>query len=97
MEIKQTKAARKIYGKLLFPYTKDFRWVIQSNHIKNCEVTVRDIDVAHEIWGKAISELKRKTTSSKPTHVAGDLICIYYSRYFLCEWSTILHHIELQD
>ena len=51
-ESNQAKAARKLYGKLLFPSTKDFRRMIQSNQIKNCEVIVIDIDVAHEIWGK---------------------------------------------
>ena len=54
-EIKQAKSARKLYGKLLFPSTNDFRWMIQSKQIKNYEVTVRDIDVAHEIWDKDIS------------------------------------------
>ena len=34
-EIKQAKAARKLYGKLLFPYTKYFRWMILLNQIKN--------------------------------------------------------------
>ena len=60
----------------VFPSTKDYRWMIQSNQIKNCKVTVRDIDVDHEIWGKDISALKGKTTRSKPTHVAGDLVKI---------------------
>ena len=32
--------------------------------------------MAHEIWGKDISALKGKTTRSKPTHVAGDLVKI---------------------
>ena len=60
-EIKQAKAGRKLYGKILFPSTKYFRWMIQSNKIKNSEITVRYIDVAHEIWGKDISALKVKT------------------------------------
>ena len=30
----------------------------------------------HEIWGKDISALKGKTTRSKQTHVAGDLVKI---------------------
>ena len=63
-EIKQAKAERKLYGKLLFPSTKDFRWMTQFNKIKNCEVTVRDIYVDHEIWGKDISSMKGKTTRS---------------------------------
>ena len=75
-EIKRAKAAWKIYGKLIFPSTKDFMWMIQSYQTKNCEVTVRDIDVAHAIWGKDISALKGNTTRSKPTHVAGDIVKI---------------------
>ena len=68
-EIKQAKAAQKLYGKLLFPFTTYFRWMIQLNQIKNCEVTVRDIDVAHGIWSKDMSALKGKTNRSKSTHV----------------------------
>ena len=69
MEINPAKAARKIYGKILFSSTNDFRWMIQSNQIKNCEVTVRDIDVAHGIWSKDMSALKGKINRSKSTHV----------------------------
>ena len=32
--------------------------------------------MAHEIWGKEISALKRKTTRIKRTHVEGDLVKI---------------------
>jgi hypothetical protein len=53
---------------------KDFKWVIRSNHIKDCPVTVQDIDVARKIWGKNIAALKGKTTWSKSIPVARDYV-----------------------
>jgi hypothetical protein len=53
---------------------KDFKWVIQSNQIKDCPVTVQDIDVAQKIWGKNIAALKGKTTRSKSIPVARDYV-----------------------
>ena len=40
------KAARKLYAKLLYPSNSDFKWLIKNNQIKNCEVSVRNIDAA---------------------------------------------------
>jgi hypothetical protein len=51
---------------------KDFKWVIQSNQIKDCPVTVQYINVARKIWGKNIAALKGKTTRSKTIPVARD-------------------------
>jgi hypothetical protein len=52
----------------------DFNWVVQSNHIKDCPVTVQDIDVARKIWGENIAALKGKTTRSKSIPVARDYV-----------------------
>jgi hypothetical protein len=54
--------ARVLYATLGYPSKKDFKWVIQSNQINNCPVTVQDVDAAHNIWGKNIAALKGKTT-----------------------------------
>jgi hypothetical protein len=48
--------------------------VIQSNQIKDCLVTVQDVNVALKIWGKKIAALKGKTTQSKPNPVAKDFV-----------------------
>jgi hypothetical protein len=48
--------------------------VIRSNHIKDCLVTVQDIDVALNIWGKNIAALKGKTTRRKTIPVARDYV-----------------------
>ena len=75
-DIKGEKSARKLYAKLLYPSNADFKWLITNNQIKNCEVSVRNIDTAQEIWGKDISTLKGKTVRGKPTLVASDSIKI---------------------
>ena len=37
-------------------------------------MTVHDIDVAHNIWGKSFPYFKRNTTRNKPIPVSGDLV-----------------------
>jgi hypothetical protein len=60
---------------LSYPSWKDFKWVIQSNQIKDCPVTVQDVDVALKILGKNIAALKgKRTTRSKPNPVARDFV-----------------------
>ena len=50
--------------------------MIQNNHIKNCDVTVRDIEISQDIWYKNIDSLKGKTTQIKPNPVVGVMIKI---------------------
>ncbi len=73
-QIKGAELARSLYAKLSYPSWKDFKWVIQSNQIKDCPVTVEDVDVALKIWGKNIAALKGKTTRSRPSPVARDFV-----------------------
>jgi hypothetical protein len=53
---------------------KDINWVIRRNQIKDCPVTIQDIDFATKIWGKNIAALKGKTTLSKTYPVARDYV-----------------------
>jgi hypothetical protein len=64
-QLKGAQAARELYSNLAYPSLKDFKWAIVSNQIKNCPVTVADIDTAQMVWGKDISALKGKTTRKK--------------------------------
>jgi hypothetical protein len=73
-QLKGAKSARSLYAKLGYPSSKDFKWVIQSNQIRDCPVTVQDVDNAHTIWGKNIAALKGKNTRTKPIHVAGNFV-----------------------
>jgi hypothetical protein len=56
-QIKGAEAARTLYSTLSYPSWNDFKWVIRSNKIKDCPVTVEDVDTAHQIWGKNIAAL----------------------------------------
>jgi hypothetical protein len=73
-QIKGAERARTLYVTLGYPSIKDFKWIIQSNQITDCPVTVQDVDTAHHIWGKNIAALKGKTTRKKPIHVAKDFV-----------------------
>jgi hypothetical protein len=67
LQIKCPELARNMYKTLIYPPMKVFKWLVCSNQIKYCPVTIQDTDVAMKIWGKNISVLKGKTTQSK-TH-----------------------------
>ena len=56
------EVSRALYAALIYPSDKYYKWVIRSNQIKNCPMTVHDVEVAQEACGKKISELEGKTS-----------------------------------
>jgi hypothetical protein len=60
-QVQGAQQARTLYATLGYPSIKDYKWMIQSNQIKDCPVTVEDVVNAHVIWGKKIATLKGKT------------------------------------
>jgi hypothetical protein len=73
-QIQRAEVARSLYRKVGFPSVKDYKYVIQTNQIKDCPVTVTDIDIAFKIWGKDITMLKGKMVKKKPLPVVKDLV-----------------------
>jgi hypothetical protein len=73
-QIKGAELARTLYKTLSYPSMKDFKWVIRSNQIKECPVTVQYSNVAMTIWGKNIASFKGKTTRRKTIPVARDYV-----------------------
>ena len=59
-QVKGAETAQTLYATLAYPSLKDFKWVICSNQIKDCPVTVQDIDNASKIWGGKHSGVERK-------------------------------------
>jgi hypothetical protein len=53
---------------------KDFNWIIWSNQIKECPVSVKHIDTALKIWDMNVTALKEKTTRTKLDPVARDFV-----------------------
>ncbi len=52
------------------------KWVIQSNLIKDCPVTVKDMARVIKVWGPSIAMLKGKTVRMNPPVVRQDVIKI---------------------
>jgi hypothetical protein len=73
-QIQRAEVTRSLYCKLGFLSMKDYKYVIQMHQIKDCPVTVANIDVAFKIWGKDVAMLKGKTVEKKPMPVVRDLV-----------------------
>ena len=56
-QLKGAELARTLYATLGYPSVKAFKWVIQSNHIKYCPVTVPDLVTSHQLLCKHIAAL----------------------------------------
>jgi hypothetical protein len=68
--------ARKLDLVIGCPSVENFKAILRQNIIKNCPVTVADVNIAERIFGPDIRTLKGKSTRQKPTPVKSDLIDI---------------------
>jgi hypothetical protein len=59
---------------LAFPSNSDMKWAIQSNLIKDCLVTVKDMGMVIKVWGPSIAMLKGKMVRKTPPVVRQDVI-----------------------
>ena len=73
-EIEGADRAVSLQAKPAYPSKQALKWVIQSNQIQNCPVTVRDVEVAEQIYGKSVPALKGKTVRSQPPPVSTEII-----------------------
>jgi Reverse transcriptase (RNA-dependent DNA polymerase) len=73
-QIQGAEKARDLYSKLAYPSMADYKWIVQSNSIQDCPVTLTDIKLAERIWGPNIAALKGKTTRSTPKPVTTDYL-----------------------
>ena len=106
-QIKGSDQVKTLYYKVGYPPVKYFRWIVQSQQIIDCPVTVQYVDIAQKIWGKNIAALKDNDTRKKPIHMAGDIVKtpkelvklhkgIYDSRHIISKWSTIVYLFKSQ-
>ena len=61
-QIDKAKDAQNLHQMMMFPSVVDFKNAIKMNCIHNCPVTINDINVAKDVFGKDIFALKGKTT-----------------------------------
>ena len=65
-QIVNADKARELYASLAYPSNADYKWILKSNQIKDCPVTIKDAEVTTKIWGPNIAALKGKTTRTTP-------------------------------
>ncbi len=75
-QIHGANLVRNLQAGLAFPSNADMKWVIQSNLIKDCPDTVKDMGTGIKVWGPSIAMLKRKTVRTTPPVVRQDVIKI---------------------
>ena len=104
-QIHDANLARNLQAGLAFPSNADMKWAIQSNLIKDCPVTVKDMGMAIKVWGPSIAMLKGKTVRMTPPVVRQDVIEIpkeirelhkdyLGNRHYFCQQDTILHYLQ---
>ncbi len=59
--VKQAEVAKALYGKIAYPSLGDYKWIIDAHMIKDCPITLQDIDTMWDIWGYDLHALKGKT------------------------------------
>jgi hypothetical protein len=73
-QLRGAEKARELYAFCKYPSIKHFKWIVQSGHIMENDVTLADIEVAEKIWGPNIAALKGKTIRTTPPPVVQDFV-----------------------
>ena len=55
---------------------KNFKHILRQNLIENCPVTLRDVEIAEDIYGPDIATLKGRNTRKRPPVVTDDQVDI---------------------
>jgi Reverse transcriptase (RNA-dependent DNA polymerase) len=73
-QYRRAVAARELYSKIGCPSLKDYKLLVENGLINNCPVSVKDIQVAEDIFGPDVNALKGKTTRTAPKRVEIDYV-----------------------
>ena len=65
-QIAKADCALQLQEIIMFASLQDFKTAIQMNAIKNCPVTIEDVNICHKIYGKHIPTLKGKIVRLMP-------------------------------
>ena len=71
---KRAKLARELHESMGTPTVEDLKAMIRMNLIKNNVVTTDDVNLALKAYGPDVGGIKGKTTRSRPTPVANNLV-----------------------
>ncbi|KAG7342126.1 hypothetical protein IV203_007218 [Nitzschia inconspicua] len=77
-QLEKAKRARELLHTLGFPSVADLKKIVKMNSIKDCPVTVDDVNLAERIYGPDVATIKGKATRSRPTPVVNDQRMLEY-------------------
>ena len=70
------KRVRKLLHILGCPTNHHLKQVLRQNIVMNCQVTIKDVDVAEKVYGPDVGLIKGKTTQKQPGRVFDNNIAI---------------------
>ena len=73
-QFKHAKLARKLHHNVGTPTVKNFKSLLKANMIKNCPVTIEDVNIAEKTFGPSMSSLKGKSARRMLKPVRADVI-----------------------
>ena len=73
-QVQRAKQAREFLCTTATPSLRDLKAIIKMNLVKDCPITVEDVNLAEAMFGSDIGVLKGKTTRSKAAPNISDLM-----------------------
>ena len=73
-EIQNAKKAREFYTMCMKLTVQNLKHLVNSNFIKNCPITINNINIAENVNGPNVGTLKGKSTRQRPPAVQQDNI-----------------------
>ena len=73
-QVEWADAARALYEIIGYPSLRVFIHIISTNKIKDCPVTVEDVNISEKIYGPDMYAIKGKSTRPKPPVVVNDYV-----------------------
>ena len=73
-QFEHAKLARKLHHNVGTPTVKNFKSLLKANMIKNCPVTIEDVNIAEKIFRPLMSSLKGKSMRRTLKPVRADVI-----------------------
>ena len=73
-KFENSKIARRLYHIVGFPTINNFKHILGQKIIRNCPVTIDNVNISKKNYGANIGALKGKTTQNRPTHVNNYLV-----------------------
>jgi uncharacterized protein (DUF2164 family) len=94
-EIKQADLARRLYVTMVRPSKEDFRNMLEKGKLLKNPVTMRDYQIAENIYGKDLGVIKGKTVRVKPKQVVIDTTSTIHEKQNVVLAVDIMHLTSL--